>query len=75
MKVEKVYIKGLHPHLFRSGEICEVTGVKLVSLEDDLSPRLCYVVEFSDGAVDYWAISDDVHYEFGTINYFVNSKK
>jgi len=55
-------IRTMHPDGFRSGQwatlLCRAPG----NNEDD-----CYLVEFPDGATDFWVVDDpDGKYEFAS---------
>lgn len=58
------YIRATHWAMFRSGEWAKLKGIT------DLpgfsgGERECYLVEFSDGAADFWPVTDpDAGYEF-----------
>jgi hypothetical protein len=52
-------IKGTHPYTFRTGEWAVIRSVV------PGSDRNCYLVEFEDGATDFWPVDDSVEpYEF-----------
>lgn len=54
-------IRSTHPDAFRSGQWAEVRTVAPGTDRD------CYVVEFPDGATDYWVVDDSAAgYEFAT---------
>jgi hypothetical protein len=59
VSVARQRIRATHPYAFRSGEwatlCCVVPG----------PGRDCYLVEFDDGATDFWPVHDLAHgYEF-----------
>jgi hypothetical protein len=52
-------IRSTHPAAFRSGQWAKVVAIV------PSSERECYLVEFPDGATDFWAVNDpDAGYEF-----------
>lgn len=54
-----VLIRATHPSAFRSGEWARLNGVVR------MSGRPCFEVEFLDGKLDWWPITDAAHgYEF-----------
>jgi hypothetical protein len=53
------HIRGTHPYMFRSGEWARL----LTTVESH--GRDCYLVEFPDGATDWWPVGDEeAGYEF-----------
>lgn len=54
--MKKLYYKGTHRYSFRSGEWGEVVGTELLE-------RLCFLVRYPDGMIDYVAIVDTQNYE------------
>ena len=63
MNVLNVKIKGVHTGVFRSGDWADVVGLVILPRPDG-EQRLCYMVRFPDGAVDYWAVKESSNYEF-----------
>jgi hypothetical protein len=62
MKTESAYLVGIHRHSFRAGIPAKIIDVSFVTPEQ-LSPRVCYHVEYDDGKHDYIPICDIHHYE------------
>jgi hypothetical protein len=58
MKIEKCVVKAINSDMYRPNESSEIIGVKMVTPEDYLSPRLCYEIRFEDNAIDYIPIAD-----------------
>ncbi len=58
----KAYLVGTNIHSFRSGEPALIKGV-VWSYPKDLERRLCYVVEYDDGFIDYVAMHDKENYK------------
>lgn len=55
-------IRTMHPNGFRSGQWA--TLLSIAPAED----RDCYLVQFPDGATDFWVVDDpDGKYEFASI--------
>lgn len=52
-----VKIKGTHPYSFREGEEAEVIGVRWIK------DRVCFMLLYEDGFVDYIPICDEGTYE------------
>lgn len=50
-------IRHTHPNGYRSGEWARITGVTRIY------DRVCFEVEFIDGATDFWPVQDQ-GYEF-----------
>ncbi len=73
MKVEDLYLIGLHHAAFRCGEPALITGLKKVS-PDGRPGRLCYEVKYSDQTVDQVAVSDVVasNYVIVTLEQILN---
>jgi hypothetical protein len=54
-------IRGMNTNIFRSGTWARITGVSCAGYP----PRVCFDVEFLDGATDQWPIEDQAaEYEF-----------
>ncbi len=68
MTHKPAYIKGLHPDSFRKGESAEIVGVRYCCVSAYW--RLCYVVCFSDGVVDYIPFSEANNLEL----YFISQR-
>lgn len=62
MKHEKVFLVGIHRYSFRAGEPAEIIGLKMAT-PDNMLPRLCYQIQFGDGAIDYVACSDSLNFD------------
>ena len=58
MKKEDVYLIAINENLFRPHIPAKIIGVKQIKPSDDLMPRLCYSVKYSDGKRDWLPISD-----------------
>jgi len=60
------FIRCTHPAGFRSGQWARVTGIGLFpNAKGRAELRPCYLVEFVDGAGDYWPVyDDDAGYQF-----------
>lgn len=58
MKIEKVYLVGVHRYCFRAGEKSEIIGVKRVQPSENDDFRLAYKVRFDDGETDLVPLSD-----------------
>jgi hypothetical protein len=58
MKVEKVYLVGVHRYCFRAGERCEVVALENVQPDEEHDWRLAYKVKYDDGKTDWVALSD-----------------
>ena len=58
MKNEDVYLVATNKNLFRAGIPAKIIKVVMVTQGNELSPRLCYQVRFSDGKKDWVPISD-----------------
>lgn len=54
--MKKLYYKGTHPYSFRTGEWARVIGTIF-------KDRVCFVLEYYDGALDYAAVIDTKNYE------------
>lgn len=59
MKV--LYYRGTHNYSFKSGEWARVIGTAFKN-------RMCFVVEYQDGTIDYTPIIDNKNYELKEIN-------
>ena len=57
MKVLPVMIRATGRSYFRCGVAARIAGVRMVTPDYAHSTRLCYVVEFEDGVVDYFPVS------------------
>lgn len=56
-------IRTMHRYGFRSGEWAKLHG----TITDPGTGRECYLVEFDDGATDFWVVNDpDGQYEFAS---------
>lgn len=54
-------IRATHRYAFRSGIWADLKG----TVADPETGRECYLVEFGDGAADFWPVRDpDAGYEF-----------
>lgn len=62
MKTKRAFYIGTNINSFKRGERGEIVGVKWVK-PDNLDWRLCYMVAYNDGTVDYKAIEDFQNYE------------
>lgn len=63
---QAVYARSMNPNAPYSGEWARVTGVEIRRV-DHRSVRLCYLVEFPDGATGSWDVQgNDAQYEFRT---------
>lgn len=57
-------IRGNNQSVFRSGQWARITGISVRQLEG-LPARVCFDIEFLDGAVDAWPVEDlAAEYEF-----------
>lgn len=54
--MKKLYYKGTHQYSFRTGEWARVIGTIF-------KDRLCFVLEYSDGTLDYTPVIDKQNYE------------
>lgn len=55
-------IRATHPYAYRSGQWATVLTTVPGPTRD------CYIVEFPDGATDWWVVGDpDAGYEFGSL--------
>jgi len=67
MEIEQVFIRGLHSALFHYDEPAEVIGLRFCRPPDvtgKYPPRLCYMLLWPDGKVDYWPVQDAASYKF-----------
>lgn len=51
---------------YRFGEYATIIGIQMV-VPTGLEPRLCYVVKYSDGFIDYIPISEASNLDFKAI--------
>lgn len=58
--MKKLFYKGTHQYSFRTGEWAEVIGVVF-------KERLCFIVQFRDGVMDYKPVIDTENYELKEI--------
>lgn len=57
---EATHIRANHWAAFRSGK-----WAKILTIAPDAGDRSCYVIEFPDGATDFWVVDDPAaEYEF-----------
>jgi hypothetical protein len=57
-------IRIMHPHGYRAGQWAVIKGTLVIPFTP-AGDRPCYAVEFPDGKVDFWPISDtSAGYEF-----------
>lgn len=57
-------IRHTHRSAYRSGEWARVVGVTVLEVNDKSSDRICFQVEFLDGAQDLWPFESWKHFEF-----------
>lgn len=57
-------IRANNPNAFRSGEWARIIGVVVSRPRLGASPRICFQVEFLDGAKDLWPVEDAGAHEF-----------
>lgn len=58
-------IRANHRYAFRSGEWARIVGVSVQYPAIGVVPRICFDVEFLDGATDQWPVEDQGYqYEF-----------
>ena len=58
-------MRAMHPYAFRSGEWAVVRGSALLPVRAGEPDRACWLVQFSDGATDFWAVdAPEYEYEF-----------
>lgn len=57
MSIEDVKIKSTHLHSFRRNEWGYITSI-VKCTPKGLAPRLCYMVRYLDGFVDYLPVTD-----------------
>ena len=57
MKREKAYLVDLNPSGFRNSKPAEIIGVEIIS-PDELSPRLCYHVQWGDFVEDWKPVKE-----------------
>lgn len=63
-----VHVRVIHRYAYHQNEWAKITGVEFREIEG-LPPRMCYLVEFPDGATDSWTIYDeDAQYEFRNVS-------
>lgn len=56
MKMKKLYYRGTHEYSFRTGQWALVIGTIF-------KERLCFLIEFPDGQLDYTPVIDIANYE------------
>lgn len=49
--MRKLFYRGIHQYSFRSGEWAEVLGTTF-------KERLCFLIQYSDGTLDYTPVID-----------------
>lgn len=54
--MRKLFYRGIHQYSFRSGECAEVLGTTF-------KERLCFLIQYSDGTLDYTPVIDIENYE------------
>lgn len=57
-------IRAMNPNAFRSGEWARIAGVVVSHPYEGMNPRICFQVEFLDGAKDLWPVEDADAHEF-----------
>ena len=63
------YLIGTHKYSFRYNEPAEIIGVKFVCPGENYAERLCYLIKYSDGFLDYVVVEDRKNYKIvGDIN-------
>lgn len=75
MTKDKAYLVGTSIHSYRQGEPAAITGVVIVTPgptpNTQHQSRPCFSIRFSDGTVDYIAISDSDNYKIVTMNQII----
>jgi len=72
MIIDKVYLVGVHRYSNKAGIPAEIIGVKMIKPSEDLEPRLCYHIQWSDLCEDWVAVDDAEHFEIITFTDIVN---
>lgn len=57
-KAETVYAVNIHVNSFRYKSAAEIIGLCMVTPDENLAPRLCYQIKYSDSFIDYVAVSE-----------------
>jgi hypothetical protein len=58
MHVRPIYLTGRHSFSFRRGETSLVVGACMATPEGQHEERMCFIVMFDDGTVDYVPLSE-----------------
>jgi hypothetical protein len=72
IKRDKVYFIGIHRYSHKSGIPAEIIGVEMITPQD-LEPRLCYHIEWSDKTEDWVQIDDVTNYKIITFSDILNN--
>jgi len=65
MITTRAFYQGSNQYSFRSGELAEITGIATCHPTNG-TPRVCFIVKYADGKIDYCPVLDIQNYNIYT---------